>query len=200
VRWIRNGLAALGLLFLLVTVTPLIPWWAKALSGEAATPRGDVLIVLGGSVLEDGTIGESSYRRSVAAARIFREGGFHHAIISGGGSLGTAIAAPMRDFLVSQGLPREAIEIEPNARDTRENALFTARRPATSTGRKVLLTSDYHMFRAARAFRKAGVDVAAWPMPEATAAASCWLCRWPVFMILAAESAKIGYYYARGWI
>ena len=199
-RRIRNGLAALGLFFLLVTVTPLIPWWANALSGEAGATRGDVLIVLGGSVLEDGTIGESSFRRSVAAARIFREGGFRRLIVSGGGSLGTAIAAPMRDFLISQGVPREAVEIEPNARDTRENALFTARLPATSAGRKVLLTSDYHMFRAARAFRKAGVDVAPCPMPESTVAATRWLYRWPVFMTLAAESAKIGYYFLRGWI
>jgi uncharacterized SAM-binding protein YcdF (DUF218 family) len=200
VRGIRNSLAALGLLFTLVTVTPLIGWWARALAGDGNASRGDVLIVLGGSILDDGTIGISSYRRSVHAARIFREGGFKQVIITGGGELATPIAAPMRDFLVSLGVPGKAIAVETGAASTRENAVFTSRMMSSSAGRKVLATSDYHMFRAWRAFRKAGLDVAPRPVPDLIEAADCWSCRWQGFLTLATESAKIVYYYARGWI
>jgi len=42
------------------------------------------------------------------------------------------------------------------SRSTRENALNTARLLAGDTGTLVLMTSDFHMYRALRAFRKAG--------------------------------------------
>ena len=200
VRWVGHGLAALGFLFVLVTVTPLVSWWAGALAGEPGAARGDVLIVLGGSILDDGTIGVSSYRRSVQAARIFKEGGFRRMIVTGAGSSATPVAIPMRDFMVSLGVPREAIEVETSASSTRENAVFTSRLLRSSPGRKVLATSDYHMFRSYRAFRKAGLDVAPRPLPELTAAARCWSCRWQCFLTLGTESAKIAYYYARAWI
>jgi uncharacterized SAM-binding protein YcdF (DUF218 family) len=184
VRRIRNGLAALGFLFVLVTVTPLAPWWARALAGSASSPHGDVLIVLGGSILDDGTIGVSSYWRSVHAARIFREGGFRRMVVTGAGDSATPIAIPMRNFMVSLGVPGEAVQLETAASSTRENALFTSKLLAASTGRKVLLTSDYHMFRAWRAFRKAGVDVTPAPLPDLTTASSCWSCRWQIFITL----------------
>jgi uncharacterized SAM-binding protein YcdF (DUF218 family) len=200
-RAIRNSLAALGLLFVLVTVTPLVAWWSRALAGPPGAPRGDVLIVLGGSILDDGTIGVSSYWRSLHAARIFREGGFRRMIVTGAGASATPVAIPMRDFMVSLGVSGEAVEVETGASSTRENAVFTSKLPAAlAPGRRVLVTSDYHMFRASRAFRKVGVDVAPWPLPDLTAASSCWSCRWQIFITLTTESAKIAYYYARGWI
>lgn len=199
-RWIRGGLIAVGFIFVLVTVTPLVRWWARALAGDWTSPGGDILIVLGGSILDDGSIGQSSYWRSLYAARTFKEGGFRQVIITGGGTSATPIAAPMRDFIVCLGVPRDVVQVETGSSNTRENALLTSRLLASSAGRKVLLTSDYHMFRAYRAFRKAGLDVAPRPLPEVTKAANCWLCRWQIFITLMTESSKIAYYYARGWI
>ena len=197
---VRKSLAALGLLFVLVTVTPIVRWWARVLTGTASEPRGDVLIVLGGSILDDGTIGVSSYWRSVHAARIFREGGFRRMVVTGAGASATPIAIPMRDFMVSLGVPGDAVQVETGASSTRENAVFTSRLLGASEGRKVLVTSDYHMFRAWRAFRKAGVDAAPSPLPDLSAASNCWSCRWQIFITLTTESVKIAYYYARGWI
>src|SRR5207237_3091609 len=111
IRWMRNGLAAIGCLVVLVTVTPLVRWWAYALAGDWNDPRGDVLIVLGASVLSDGTIGASSYWRSVYAARVYGEGGFRQVIVTGGGEDPTPISVPMREFIVFLGVPREAIQI-----------------------------------------------------------------------------------------
>src|SRR5438874_6499050 len=197
---IRKSLAARGLQSVRVPVTPAVRWGARVLTGTASEPRGDVLIVLGGSILDDGTIGVSSYWRSVHAARIFREGGFRRMIVTGAGASATPIAIPMRDFMVSLGVPGDAVQVETGASSTRENAVFTSRLLGASEGRKVLVTSDYHMFRAWRAFRKAGVDAAPSPLPDLSAASSCWSCRWQIFITLTTESAKIAYYYVRGWI
>jgi len=106
----------------------------------------------------------------------------------------------MRDFLECRGVPRTAIEIEARSRGTHENALYVAELLAGVSGRKVLLTSDYHMFRAHRAFKKAGLAVLPRPFPDARKRASNWTGRWPAFLDLVEETLKIGYYYARGWI
>lgn len=83
-RWFRNallllvgsGLAGLGLLLILVTATPLVPWWTSLLAGPWQDPSGDVLIVLGGSLLENGVMGVSSYWRSTYAVLAWKEGVF----------------------------------------------------------------------------------------------------------------------------
>ena len=199
-RWFRNLLACLGGLYLTVTVTPVDRWWASALAGPWEDPKGDTLIVLAGSGLEDGTIGLNSYWRSVYAARAFPQG-FRRVVLSGGSSGGsTAMAYAMRDFLVAQGIAPTAIVLETNARSTHENAVEVARLLAGQPDRKILLTSDLHMFRAYRAFRKAGIDVSPRPLPDALKRYNCVLCRWDVFLDLNVESVKILYYYYRGWI
>jgi uncharacterized SAM-binding protein YcdF (DUF218 family) len=195
-----SSLAALGSLFVVVTVTPLVSWWAGALAGPWEDPRGDVLIVLGGSILEGGILGESSYWRSVYAVLVWREGGFRQVILSGGGPEGHAIVAPMRDFLLCQGVPHGALRLETYSTSTRGNALYTRELLAGESGRKVLLTSDFHMFRAYRAFQKVGLDVVPRPYPDVRKRAARWMSRWPAFLDLAGETVKIGYYYARGWI
>jgi uncharacterized SAM-binding protein YcdF (DUF218 family) len=71
---------------------------------------------------------------------------------------------------------------------------------AKTPGRMVLLTSDYHMYRAVRALRKAGVIVMPRPIPDAIKRAGSWNLRWEVFQDLLIETSKIAYYWSRGWI
>jgi uncharacterized SAM-binding protein YcdF (DUF218 family) len=194
-RWIVRGLAALGLLLVLVTATPLVRWWARALAGAWDDPRGDVLIVPAEPSAAASTIGGSSYWRSVYAARSYKQDGFRSVIVTGAGS-----SAAMRDLIVYLGVPRDAVRIEDRSSGARENALFSRDLVDAARGRKVLLTSDYHMFRARRAFRKAGLDVAPRPFPDVLKMSGCLMCRWQAFVTLSGESAKIAYYYARGWI
>jgi uncharacterized SAM-binding protein YcdF (DUF218 family) len=196
-------LAALGGLIVLVTATPFVLLWGETLTAVAGPwedPPGDVLIVLGGSMLEDGVVGMSSYWRSVYAARAFRAGGFRHVVVTGGSRTGSAVAVPMGQFLVCLGVPPAAIQVETRSTSTRENALFTKELLAGVPGRKVLLTSDYHMFRARRAFANVGLEVLPSPFPDALKRAMSWQGRWPAFLDLAVETTKIVYYYARGWI
>jgi uncharacterized SAM-binding protein YcdF (DUF218 family) len=179
--------------------TPLVPWWARKLAGPMNDPTGDVLIVLGGSALEDGIVSESSYWRSVYAVRAYRKTPFAKVIVSGGGPF--HVGAAMRDFLVAEGIPQDRIMVEDRSTSTHENAVDVKELLAGSgPAHLVLLTSDYHMFRAWRAFRKAGLDVAPRPFPDTIKRSSSWAERWPALLGLCSEAVKSAYYWVRGWI
>lgn len=200
VRYVTRVLAAIGFLYVLVSATPIDRWWIRFLAGPWNDPKGDVLIVLGGDTVRD-VIGASSYWRSVYAVRVWRDGGFSTVIVSGGPGGGElAISERMRGYMVSQGVPAAAIRVETASASTRENALFSKPLIESLPGRKILLTSDYHMFRAYRTFRKAGIDVEPRPLPDALKQVSSWATRWSVFVNLCTETVKIAYYFARGWI
>jgi uncharacterized SAM-binding protein YcdF (DUF218 family) len=199
VRKLLTGLlAATGLLVGTVMFTPLVPWWARKLAGPMDDPSGEVLIVLGGSALEDGIIGQSSYWRSVYTLRAYRQSPFARVIVSGGGQFHPADS--MRDFLVASGIPGDRITVEDRSVSTRENAVYTKQLVASDNRRLVLLTSDYHMFRALRAFRKVGLNVAPRPFPDVVKRSSSVTERWPAFFELSEEEAKTVYYWMRGWI
>jgi uncharacterized SAM-binding protein YcdF (DUF218 family) len=191
-------LAALGLLVTTVMFTPLVPWWARKLAGPMDDPTGDVLIVLGGSALEDSVIGESSYWRSVYALRAYRQTPFSKVVVSGGGKYHPADL--MRDFLVASGVPSDRVTVEDKSDSTRENAVYTKQLVGSDNKRLVLLTSDYHMFRAFRVFRKAGMNVSPRPFPDVIKRSSSLTERWPAFFELCEESVKTGYYWVRGWM
>ncbi len=197
---IRTIVAALGALLVIVTLTPLDLWWATWLAGHWDDPKGEVLIVLGGSMVEDGMIGASTYWRAVYAVRAWRQGGFRAVVLSGGGTGSGSAAEAMRDFLTSQGVPRDVIWIETRSESTRENALFTKAIVDRMPGRKILLTSDFHTYRAWRAFKKVGLDVLPRPLPDVRKRAQSIFGRWGAFLDLSEETAKIVGYYVRGWI
>jgi uncharacterized SAM-binding protein YcdF (DUF218 family) len=195
-RLLVGTLSVCGGLLLLVTFTPLLSWWNYLLADQWGDYKGDVLIVLGADAIENGMLGARSYWRAVYAAWIWRRGNFQELAISGE----TPISQPMREFLICQGVPASAIRLEQRSSSTRENALYMAELLRGTPGRKVLLTSDFHMFRARRAFQKAGLEVLPEPFPDAAKRMGAWRDRWPVFLDLCAETAKILWYKARGWI
>ena len=206
-QWLRvlgvtaqRALALIGLIVLVVTVTPLDVWWAGKLAGKWEDPAGDVLIVLGGSGLDDGQVGGSSYWRCIYGAMAYRQGGFKQVLVTGGGVDAVPIAVSMKNFLTYLGVPGDAILVEPHSTSTRENALFSKPILAGLPGKKVLLTSDYHMFRAARVFEKAGIQVFPRPYPDVSKRAGAWTGRWPAFIDLAGEDVKIVYYRVHGWV
>jgi uncharacterized SAM-binding protein YcdF (DUF218 family) len=158
------------------------------------------LIVLGASPEKQrGTIAGSEYRRAVYTVQAWREGGFETIVLTGGPPYQSA-AAEMRDFLVAQGIPKQSIRLETRSRSTRENALFTRPILEGMPGGKVLLTSDFHMYRAVRTFQKVGLAVLPRPIPDVQERAHTPLERWESFVVLAQETGKIGYYYLRGWM
>lgn len=188
--------AALGALIVLVTVTPLVNLWSARLAGPWDDPSGDILIVLGGDDMGDETIGYGSYLRTLYAVRAWREGAFRRIVVSGDGP----ISRPMVRFLMAEGVPETAIQVEGRSTSTRENATFVAAMLGKEPGKKILLTSDYHMFRAVRAFRKAGLAVEPRPLPDALKRGQRPLSRWNVFLDLLVETGKTINYLLRGWI
>ncbi|MEQ1947733.1 MAG: YdcF family protein [Bryobacteraceae bacterium] len=194
-RLFRALFIVTGLLVLLVTAAPP-RWYARMLAGPWNDPQGPVLIVLGADFVGDGVIGESSYWRSVYALRIWLDGGVRKIILSGD----SAITRPMQSFLEAGGIPKNVVFLENGSHSTRENALYTAEVLKKVPGPYVLLTSDYHMWRAHHAFAKAGVEVRPRPFPDAIKRFGDWRHRWGVFQELLEETVKIIYYAARGWV
>ncbi len=193
-------LASVGLLLIIVCATPLASWWATRLAGPWDDPKGDVLIVLGGSLLDPGLMGANSYWRSIYALQAWRSGGFHNIFITGGSDPQTPIANLMSAFLISQGVPAGAIHTEIRSNSTRDNAIYSKPLLDQIPGTKVLLTSDYHMYRAHRAFEKAGIHVLPRPFPDARKRGSTWIGRWPAFNDVTMETLKIIYYRWKSWI
>lgn len=157
------------------------------------------MIVLSGDMLGNGMIGGSSYWRGVYAAMAWQEGGWHEILVAGGGKP-VPTSQTIKRLLEVCGVPESVVQVEIKSENTRENALNLKPMLAELTGRKVLVTSDYHMYRASRVFRKLGIDVIPRPIPDAGKRAQSWNLRWAAFEDLATESAKIVYYYCRGWI
>jgi uncharacterized SAM-binding protein YcdF (DUF218 family) len=184
----------------IVTFTPLVSWWARGLAGRWSDPCGDTLIVLSAAPAPGGVIAESTYWRSAYAVLAYRTCGMRKIVLTGGNVNGTPVANSMADFVESQGVPPERIVLETRAISTRENALYTQPLLANSASPPVLLTSDFHMFRARRAFEKLGIVVQPHPIPDVLKRATNWQGRWPAFLDLASETVKIVYYHARGWI
>jgi uncharacterized SAM-binding protein YcdF (DUF218 family) len=193
-QWLNRLLASIGLVVILATLTPIDAWWARAYSGPIEQPKGDVLIVLSAAADDHGLISFSSYWRARYALMAWQAGGFQKIVISGGGGPG------ILDFLVAEGVPRQAIVAEWQSNSTRENGVNTARLLKTIPGRKVLLTSDFHMWRAICVFHKLGIEVSPMPVPDVLKTSTHLANRFPDFETMVVESSKIVDYELHGWI
>jgi uncharacterized SAM-binding protein YcdF (DUF218 family) len=193
-RWLISLLAAIGLVTMLVIATPIVTWWALAYSGPLDQPKGDVLILLAAARDDRGGISFSSYWRARHALLAWQTGGYRKIVISGGEGPG------IENFLILNGIPRDAMVAEWNSFNTLENATETARIVQSMPGKKVLLTSDFHMYRAIRVFRKQGIDVTPLPVPDVLRAAEHYEGRFPAFQTMLVETAKIVDYRLHGWM
>jgi uncharacterized SAM-binding protein YcdF (DUF218 family) len=198
---VRNLMAAVGALVLIVTLTPLSGAWAKWLTGNRwDEPAGDTLIVLAadGPHTDDRLMGHRSYFRAITAVRAWRSARFQTVVLSGGDGSAESIA----DYMTSHGVPREAIRIEARSGSTIENARFAAQLLAsTNPGRVALLTSDFHMRRAVAVFEKAGFrNLVVVPAPDAGKRVTNPILRWQVCLDLATETLKLVWYRWRNYI
>lgn len=187
-------LAALGLLMVVVTVTPVLRYWTHALSAKWGPDDGDTLVLLGSGTVAADMLDLSSYWRTFNAIFVWRHAHFKRIVIAGRDT-----AVPMRAMLINQGIPADAILIEDQSNSTRENALFVAKMLDGKAGRIVLVSSDFHTGRAQLAFERAGLNVTSLPYPDAGKRVNDWRERWSVFRMLLEETVKVVYYRARGW-
>ena len=176
-RWRRVSwlLAAIALLWLWLWSTPAASLWLRA-GLEArypplalqAVPSAQAIVVLGGA-LSPPSAGRPWPDLSAAAdrvwhaARLFRARKAPLVLMSGGHDPAlslTSEAHAMRDFIQDLGVPSAAVLLEPDSRNTRENAQFTAvllrQRQVNSV---LLVTSALHMRRALAHFKGQGLQV-----------------------------------------
>jgi uncharacterized SAM-binding protein YcdF (DUF218 family) len=187
---------------LFFTLTPFVPWLIGRLCGPITNPDGDILIVLTADTQPDGIIGRASYPRAVYAVKAWQTGHFRAVVVSGGYMDGNSrsLSSIVADYLAASGIPRDRIFIEDRSTSTRENALFTKQMIGSWPGRRVLLTSDLHMYRATRTFEKAGLPAVPRPFADVTAHWNRPFDRLPTTVSVLFELLKIAYYRVHGWI
>jgi len=128
-----------------------------------ALPKADAIVVLGGGT--DQPVGRE---RLVEAAGLFRAGKAPLVLFSGGNLSAFRTdrkpfeAEAARQQLQGLGVPEGAIQLETRSRNTRENGVFS-RQALPGITHILLVTSAFHMPRAAAVFQKAGFRVSAAP-------------------------------------
>ncbi len=171
-----RALAAVAALFFLVTWPPVawfargsLEWWYST----SATPDANdaqAIVVLSGAVFQPrpyrptAYLGRDTYRRCRHAAWLWREWRQLPVLVSGGKTdplrPEDSLAAPMREYLLAEGLPANGVWIEDESRTTWENAVHSAAILREKGIRRVVLVTDaYHMPRSERCFANQGIDV-----------------------------------------
>jgi uncharacterized SAM-binding protein YcdF (DUF218 family) len=143
--------------------------------GPEGTSPAQAIVVLGGAVAEPSAqrqasaLGNSS-DRLLLALRLYHAGKAPLILLSGGNnpllenSTRVSEAAEMRALLEEWGIPSSAMIVEETSVNTHENSVFSYRLlAARGISRIILVTSAFHMPRAAATFRKTGFDVVSAP-------------------------------------
>ena len=185
-RWKRRrnlGLAALALLivFSLEPVSNAIQYSMEhdAPSTYRADVTYDAIILLGGVTDEDVTkeIGQPAYNDNVERVlmthRLLRDGKARYVVPSGGSGEALLMADQLRDW----GIEADRIVVEDRARNTRENAVYSAEIAKQRGWKKVLLvTSAFHMKRSVECFNAVDLDFDTYAVDyRATRSPRTWL-------------------------
>lgn len=148
-----------------------VDWWEvdTITANDIDTPY-DVAILLGGFRSDFIAKDEDRFNFGVAANRftqtleLYRTGKVKKILLTGGSaSLMQQVPSESEEaqkLLHRLNIPNEDIIVEPNARNTRENAVFTAEilSHQDTLSRYLLITSAAHLPRAKACFDKAGIS------------------------------------------
>lgn len=143
------------------------PWpsrWLTVPLLRSESPRHvDTIVVLGGGGQKGDDPLPMQVKRRVEKATELRNSGFADTIIASGGlhkHSGVLEFDAMRLYAEKIGVPIEAIIEENRSRNTYENAVLSkdvmAKQGLQSA---IVVTSDYHSFRACAVFRAQGIDI-----------------------------------------
>jgi uncharacterized SAM-binding protein YcdF (DUF218 family) len=177
-RW-RTGLIALALALLwlgsnrIVNMALLrsLEWqYLPGTTSGSLGPGADVIVVLGGGERSKAFPRPTSEMneagdRLLYAARLYHQGAAPHILVSGGNAPWVSAARvpgaeSMAEILGLMGVPDEALWLEPESRNTYENALETkAILESRGIESILLVTSAMHMPRAYAVFAKTGLKV-----------------------------------------
>ena len=126
---------------------------------QAGEGPADAIIVLGATVLPDGTPSGSLRARAEAAAALYHAGGAPRVVTTGAHHLrppGEAVVA--REILLQAGVPAEAVAIEEKSRNTKGNLLFARGLLPVEVIRVWIVTEPFHLARALAIARDVGFE------------------------------------------
>jgi uncharacterized SAM-binding protein YcdF (DUF218 family) len=119
----------------------------------------ELIVVLGGGMLPDGTPAPATLARGAAAAELGREHPEAAIICSGSHGVGRkprrSEAATMAELIIANGIKGDRIFLEDESRDTIGNAVHVADRYLSSLAPRPLhiVTSPFHLERSVETFR-----------------------------------------------
>ena len=111
---------------------------------------------------------EGASDRLEQAVYLYKTGRIRKFLLSGGS--GSTIKPDdkemkfIKDYMLAIGIPDSSIVVESNSRNTHENAQLVAEMMKGKKASYLLITSAFHMRRAAGCFKKAGINVLTWPV------------------------------------
>ncbi|MFD3685489.1 vancomycin high temperature exclusion protein [Nocardiopsis sp. NPDC058631] len=159
----RSPLRRLALLAVVAVVAGLLPfvWQVASTSGERHTaggvPERPVALVLGAGVRPDGLPSLLLARRLDAAAELYFAGKVEVVLVSGDNSVDHYNETDtMSDYLVAAGVPRERIAGDYAGFSTWDSCARA--REVFGVEEATVITQDFHLPRAVRLCRAAGID------------------------------------------
>ncbi len=196
--------AAYGLATVFIFYSPIADYLSRPLWVPPDLRPAPAIVVLTAYVSPDGVLNESAMRRTHEAARLYHRGLSPLVIISGGypTSPGDPQSADvMAGFAGELGIPRSAILLEKQSRNTYTSAVQVAALCRERGFQHVLLVTDaVHMRRAMAAFHAQDLKVS--PAP-----ADPWSLWWETpavrlrkFWAVLHEYGGLLYYWWKGWI
>ncbi|EAD6993071.1 YdcF family protein [Listeria monocytogenes] len=152
-------LIAIGFIYLLIVA-------AFMFSGTRAKPsdNADTVLILGAKVNGDpAEPAEVLKERLDAAFTYLNENPTMQVVVSGGQGEDESAseASVMEEYLVNKGITRSRIKIENKSRRTEENIKHSKEK--FNLGKTVIVTSDYHMYRALMLAKRQGLDASGLP-------------------------------------
>ncbi|MDD9908971.1 MAG: YdcF family protein [Ahrensia sp.] len=132
-------------------------------TGRLDTGGADVaLVVLGAAVWSGGVASPTLRRRTIHAARLYKEGAARLVVLSGGlGKHAPEEAHVMADICIEEGVSRDVLVLEAQSTSTFENVAFSAIELEKRGIEQVIVVTDaYHIPRARMCFRHLGYRVA----------------------------------------
>lgn len=208
-RRVAAGLVAAAFALLWAVLTPAfvcalgLPLERRylALQRPEALPSADAIVLLGGGIgkrerMEYPDMADAA-DRIWHVARLYRAGKAPRVVVSGRNDLAAAVP-----LLTDLGVPREAILVDDESRNTYENSRFTEKLLAeagVASPKVLLVTSAWHMPRALGNFSRTALEVT--PAPADFKAHNIWHgCRWYGLLLPDPEGIAFASVFAKEWI
>lgn len=153
------GTTLLRALGSMIVVLTLFAGWLVVDGLTDDISPSDLAVVLGNKVNPDGSPSARLEARLDRAVELYRTGQVRRLLVSGAtGIEGVPEGDAMRAYLLTQGIPSEAILVDNAGADTWSTALNTTRiMRAEDLESAIVVTQYFHISRTQLAFRKAGV-------------------------------------------